>query len=156
MRHFMLFTVLASAILNHTAYAFGDFPLASCKSNNGTITERSGINTEHALIKGMITKADIQEYCERDPGGSTVAYGGKLTIAQCVNSMFQRVAKDEMFALANCKTGHLKFRYGTSPEKAVKFPLHRDADTSCASGMPPMIQQFQLLCPAAAAKWKVQ
>ena len=156
MRHVILLTTILGAIASHSAHAFGDFPLASCKSNNGTITEKSGINTERALIKGMITKADIQEYCERDPGGSTIAHGGKLTVTQCVTSMYQRVAKDEMYALANCNTGYLKFRYGTSPEKNVKFPLNRDFDTSCASGMPPLIEQFRLLCPAAAARWKVQ
>jgi hypothetical protein len=61
------------------AAAAGDFPVASCKTWNGTVVELSGINTSTAIMRGIITRADIQEYCERDPGGETKAYGGKLT-----------------------------------------------------------------------------
>ena len=67
-------TTLAIALLtfaNLPARAAGDFPLASCKGWNGTVVERDGIDTTHATMRGIVTKADLQEYCERDPGGKT-------------------------------------------------------------------------------------
>jgi len=42
MRQVILLTAILNAIVSHSAHAFGDFPLASCKSNNGTITENQG------------------------------------------------------------------------------------------------------------------
>ena len=71
----------------NVAYAAGDFPLASCKGWNGTIVESSGVNSQSAVIRGIVTKADVQEYCERDPGGVTKQYGGKLTAGQCVSQV---------------------------------------------------------------------
>lgn len=62
----------------------GDFPIASCKSWNGTVVERSCIDTSRAVLKGIVTKADNQEDCERDPGGVTVQHGGNLSVSQCV------------------------------------------------------------------------
>jgi hypothetical protein len=137
------------------AFAFGDFPLASCKSHDGTITEKSGINTSKALIKGMITKADIQEYCERDPGGSTITYGGKETFAMCVEKIYREEKDTQLIAIANCSTQVLTFRDGNNQEVKVRFPLAPNADQSCASGMPPLISQFKILCPAAANRLKM-
>jgi len=133
-------------LLSLPVYASGDYPVASCKSWNGTITEKSGINSRNALIKGSVTKADVQEYCERDPGGMTKQYGGKLTVEQCVAKTQQEIGKVDLVTKANCSTGTLVFQYGSRPPTSVRFPLGADANQSCASGMPPLIEQFKILC----------
>jgi len=127
------------------AYAFGDYPLASCAGNDGTIVEKTGVNTDRAYIKGIITKADMQEYCGRDPGGITRNFGGKLTVRQCVEKEYRK-KKDTYFeTTANCAAKTLSFRYNGKLDRSVRFPLSSDADTSCASGMPPLISQFVVL-----------
>ena len=138
-----------------SAFAFGDFPLASCKSHDGTIIEKSGVNTSKALIKGIITKADIQEYCERDPGGSTIQYGGKETVAMCVEKIYRKEKDKQLIATANCSTQVLTVRDYNNKEVQVRFPLAPNADQSCASGMPPLVSQFKILCPAAANRLKM-
>ena len=145
-----LLSVMPSAI------AFGDFPLASCKSHGGTIVEKSGTNTANALIRGIVTKADLQEYCDRDPGGITILNAGKLTISQCVTQLQQETRKVEISSTANCNTGVLNFLYDKGAAVRVKFPLAPNSDTSCASGMPPLIAQFKIMCPNASAQWGIQ
>jgi peptidoglycan hydrolase-like protein with peptidoglycan-binding domain len=131
-------------------YAAGDYPVASCKSWNGTITEKSGINSKSATLRGIVTKADIQEYCDRDPGGMTRNYGGKLTPEQCVLQIQNEIGRVDLATTADCNSGALIFRYGSRPPTTVQFPLGPHADNSCASGTPPLIEQFKLLCPAWA------
>jgi hypothetical protein len=138
-----------------TALAAGDFPVASCKSWNGTVVEREGIDSAKASMRGIITKADLQEYCERDPGGETKQYGGKLTIAQCVNRYLGKEKDTQLVAEANCRTGTISFRYGNQATRA-RFPMSPDADTTCASGMPPLMAQFKMLCPSAARRLRVE
>lgn len=58
--------------------------------------------------------------------------------------------------LANCRAGTVVFTYGDGKPARAKFPLGVDADTSCASGMPPLVEQFKMLCPAAAKRLKVE
>ena len=130
--------------------AAGDFPVASCKIWNGTVVEKSGINTQRATLKGVVTKADVQEYCERDPGGMRA--GGKLTVEQCISQIQQEIGRVELITTANCNAGTLTFRYGARAPEHAQFPLSKFADTSCASGMPPLIEQFKMLCPTAASR----
>ncbi|WP_296335511.1 hypothetical protein [Reyranella sp.] len=91
------------------------------------------------------------EYAVRDPGGTTTRAGGKLTVAQYFESLRKEVGT-RLLATANCRTGELQFHYGTRPPRKVKFPLPPGTDESCASGMPPLIEQFRLLCPTSASK----
>ena len=152
-------TTLAIATLAFTTlpvWAAGDFPLASCKGWNGTVVERDGIDTTHATMRGIVTKADLQEYCERDPGGETKQFGGKLTTAQCVVNYLRSEGRATMAAEANCRAGTVSYRYGDRQAAKARFPLGADGDTSCASGNPPMIEQFKMLCPAAAKRLKVE
>lgn len=146
---------LGSGLSAGSALAAGDFPVASCKSWNGTVVERSGTDSSAAMMKGIVTKADVQEYCERDPGGETQQYEGKLTTAQCVRKYQRQEARSELTASANCRTGTVRFRYGSRVSSA-RFPLGPEADTSCASGMPPLIAQFKMLCPSAARRWNIE
>ncbi|MDO9425199.1 MAG: hypothetical protein Q7T93_00020 [Methylobacterium sp.] len=138
-----------------TSLAAGDFPVASCKSWNRTVVERNGIDPARASMRGIVTKADLQEYCERDPGGETKFYGGKLTTAQCVAGHLRKEART-MASEADCKAGTVVFSYGEGQPTRAKFPLGAAADTSCASAMPLLVEQFKMLCPAAAKRLMVE
>ena len=137
--------------------AFGlDFPVASCKSWNGTVVAIDGVDTAKASMQGVVTKPDIQEYCQRDPGGETRESGGRLTKAQCVDNYVREVGRPELAAEANCRMGAISFRYAGKQPVRTRFPMSADADTSCASGMPPLVSQFRMLCPAAANRMKIE
>lgn len=148
-------TSIVASVLNYfagfSAWAAGDYPI-SCKSWSGTVTERSGLDTDSARMRGAIMKADIQEYCERDPGGETKASGGRLTLAQCVKKYVGQERGVELVSQANCRTGTIIFHYGTRTTDRTRFPLGADADTSCASPLSNLIPQFKVLCPHAARR----
>ena len=146
-------TCVAAALWTSVAFAAGDFPMASCAGWNGTVTEREGIDTARASMAGIVTKADLQEYCERDPGGETRANGGRSTKARCVNRLLPETRTAKSTSRADCRTGRISYSYGGREPVVARFPLARDADTSCASGMPPVIEQFRMLCPAAAKRF---
>lgn len=131
------------------AWSASDFPLASCKGWNGTVTERDGIDMARVAMRGVVTKADLQEYCERDPGGETKQHGGKLTKAQCVDGYLRTEMKAVLSVEANCRAGTVSYRVGRGQPMQARFPLGADADSSCASGIPPLAEQFKMLCPTA-------
>ncbi|WP_262298146.1 hypothetical protein [Microvirga sesbaniae] len=135
--------------------ASGSFPVASCAGWSGTAVEQDGIDTPSATMTGMVTKADLQEYCERDPGGETKQNGGKLTVAQCVAKYQKEEGRTVLTSKANCRTGTIEFRYGNNAPQRARFPLKDDEDTSCASGKPPLIAQFVIMCPTAARRMKL-
>ena len=82
--------------------------------------------------------------------------GGKLTKVQCVDNYVKEVGTTELFSEANCAAGTVLFRYGARSPSRARFPLRPDADTSCASGMPPLVAQFKMLCPAAAERFRLE
>lgn len=141
--------------LSPSAYA-ADFPLASCSGWNATLVQRTGVDSKQAIITGIVTQADFAEYCERDPGGETTRYGGKLTVEQCISQYQQQIGNQTYRSIANCSTRALTFFAPKGKSQKISFPLAEDADTSCASGMPPLVQQFKLLCPTVAAKYKIE
>ena len=61
--------------------------------------------------------------------------------------------KDTFRSTANCSEGTLSFEPSAGEPLRVTFPLPENADVSCASGMPPLIEQFRLLCPQAAREF---
>ncbi|ARO28509.1 hypothetical protein NXC14_CH00501 [Rhizobium sp. NXC14] len=130
-----------------------DFPLASCAGWNGTLVSMTGTDSSTAVMEGKVKQADFREYCERDPGGETIAHGGKLTVKQCVAAYTKTNGKDTYRSTANCRKGTLSFFPPGGEPLRVTFPLPEDA--SCASGMPPLIEQFSMLCPQAARKFKM-
>ena len=148
-------TLAALPFLVTPTLAAGDFPLASCKGWNGTVVERDGIDTARATMRGIVTKADLQEYCERDPGGETRAFGGKLTKAQCVAKYLPETSGIALSSRANCETGTVVYQYGDRPERRARFPLGPLVDASCASGIPPLREQFKVLCPSTAKRFRV-
>jgi hypothetical protein len=142
-----LVTVVLSVCPASPSLASGDFPRSSCKTWNGTVVAMSGVNTSRALMRGIITRADVQEYCDRDPGEETVQYGpGKLTIPQCVARYYRKLRNVKLLARADCARATLEFHDGGRVER-LKFPT---ADTSCSSGHSPLISQFNMLCPKQA------
>jgi uncharacterized protein len=88
------------------------FP-TSAKGEQATLIELNGVDTDHASAKGQITQADFLEFCQRDPGGETVQYGGKLTVRQCAQRE-QTTTHERTFASrANCKAKELTLWDGT-------------------------------------------
>jgi len=138
--------------LTTPSLAFGDFPHSSCKTWNGTVVAMSGIDTSHARMSGIITRADVKEYCDRDPGEETVQYGaGKLTIAQCVARYFRKLQHVKLLARADCARATVEFHDG---DRVVRLQLPAE-DTSCGSGHAPLLEQFRKLCPARAKELKI-
>ena len=143
--------VALSLCLASPSLAFGDFPHASCKTWNGTVVAISGVDTSNARMSGIITLADVQEYCDRDAGGETRRYGGRLTTAQCVSRYFRKLRHVKLVALADCARATLEFHDGDRVER-LQFPTK---DTSCGSGHSPLISQFNKLCPTRARELKM-
>jgi hypothetical protein len=125
----------------------GSFPLASCTGWDGTTTGIEGVNTGAAKMQGRITRADIQEYCNRDPGDETIPHQGKLTIPQCVTKYVRQTANISLFAGADCVLGDVSYSINGKLSGATHFPMAPAADNSCASGIPPLVAQFKVLCP---------
>lgn len=140
-------TLVASSF---SAFASGDFPLASCAGWNGSIVDKIGVGSADAHLLGLVTAGDLLEYCERDPGGSTIANGGTQTVTDCLNELKATEENVVLKTTANCRTGELSFQYGNNTPRTAVFPLDDYADTSCASGLLPLIQQYELLCQVPA------
>lgn len=130
-----------------TAVNLGEFPIASCKSWDGTVTLLKGKNSRRALMAGFVSRANVREFCERDPGGETVAYGGKESVDQCIEKNYRSVENLRLTATADCAADEVTLRSGSTAFRHVRLPV---ADTSCASGNPPIIAEFKLMCPARA------
>ena len=107
-----IFAGLVVLVAAAPSRAAGDFPAASCKGWGGTIVYKHGVNTAHAVMRGMTTPADLREYCERDPGGETIQYGGTETVDQCVAIDMPLASSQSLSAEANCGTGAVTFRIG--------------------------------------------
>ncbi|RWX06039.1 hypothetical protein EHI42_32125 [Rhizobium hidalgonense] len=144
---------IALFTLSLSAAQAAEFPLASCAGWNGTLVSRSGTDSSAAVMEGNVNQANFQEYCERDPGGETRAHGGKLTVKQCVAMYTKENGRDTFRSTANCSEGTLSFEPSAGTPQSVTFPLPENSDVSCASGMPPLIEQFRLLCPQAAQEF---
>lgn len=123
-----------------------EFPLASCKGWNGTIVSASRKNTESAVIIGTVTRDNIKEYCVRtyDNGDGT---DKSALVTKCMRETITESAGANVSATANCLTGRMRFTDERGRTRDVQFPLAPDSDQSCASGMPPLIAQFAILCP---------
>jgi hypothetical protein len=100
-----LFTICAIPAFADDIGKPGSFPLSS-KGVQGTLNEIAGVDTHYARMLGSIAKADVLEYCERDPGSVTKANGGKMTLQQCVKA---NTPKEPLIGMsANCDNGRLK------------------------------------------------
>lgn len=146
----------------NSIYKSGSFPLASCKSWNGTITEIVGANTSKASMSGVVTREDVLEYCSRMQGDDEAKQ------AACLKEEATRLRGEfSLTSTADCSAGRIK----TTDEKEYQLRglggvwLNGDysltwqhvrsgklLDGSCASGAPPITEQFKLLCPAAVER----
>ena len=156
-------TIYLLSLLNCVTADARDFPLASCKSANGTIIQMSGTNTDHATMVGTVTAPDAMEYCDRDPGGETTANGGPKTVEACVAEYLKRENGAQYRAIANCPQhilesnagrGMERFRLVRNDEGAFAWGSIRTGRTlgnSCGDGTPPLFEQFKILCPREAS-----
>lgn len=156
MRHCSVLAMAMLTVSSGSAWAAGDYPLASCSGWGATIIDIVGVDGRNARMEGAITKADMREFCDRDPGGETVQYGGALTTDQCAEKYWAQERNVTMTTTADCGKGQLVFMQNGHEPQSVRFPLGPDADTSCASGMPPFMAQFRIVCPMAAARLGVE
>jgi len=132
-----------------------------------TIVAVSGLDTASALAIGQIQDANLHEYCNRDPGGITIRYGGSMSISQCVAQMAREMGGRKFSSSANCPyklvTVHWGPTYrlvsktwndGYEPGRGYWDYVWRDSskgvtlDGSSASGAPTVSSTFEMLCPS--------
>jgi hypothetical protein len=134
-----------------------EFPLSS-KGWQVTVTKMEGQNTSKALAIGKVTPENAKEYCERDPGGETKEYGGKLTKDQCVEKVLKGEKGKLYSASADCPRKTIKTSWGgtftvVGMDQFGQY-IWRNIrtgevlDGSNASGAPIVGEQFKMLCPA--------
>jgi hypothetical protein len=135
-----------------------DFPL-SIKSWQATVIRLEGVNTSKALAVGQVRYPNAKEYCERDPGGITTRYDGKLSQEQCIQDVLRQEQSKLYSASADCSRKVLLSHIGSftllgQSDQGFKHNVWRHnvtgqvLDGSNASGAPLLDAQFQLLCPA--------
>jgi hypothetical protein len=132
----------------------------SIKGWQATLIRLEGVNTSKALAVGQVRYQNAKEYCERDPGGITKRYGGRLTNEQCIQEVLRQEQGKLYSASADCPRKILLSHIGSftligqTNESGFRQNLWRNnvtgqiLDGSNASGAPLLDSQFQLLCPA--------
>jgi len=162
---FLLAFLFPMDSVNVAAHA-GDnsFPVSS-KGVQATIVAVSGRNTSQALAIGQVQNANLWEYCNRDPGGMTTRYGGRMSISQCVKAMNREVGGTKYSARANCPQGTVSGHLGTYKLLSKKYDGMMDGirftkyvwsdensgdvlDGSEASGAPTVTDTYRMLCPS--------
>ena len=141
----------------------GSFPLGG-KGWSATLLSLNGPDTKAASMTGRVMDGDAKEYCERDPGGMTVAYGGSLTVDQCVRQIVQSEGATLFTASADCIEKTMTSTHGRYVFVGVDHqffePQWRSEsnnevlDGSGASGAAVLTAQFALLCPTVARAWR--
>jgi hypothetical protein len=150
--------ILFSPFHNYKTFA-DELPISS-KGWQATIIRLEGKNTSKALAVGEVKYDNAKEYCDRDPGGETKQYGGKLTKEQCIQKVL-REEKGKLYSVsADCPRRTLTNDFGTftlmgqSSKMGFRQNVWRNnvtgeiLDGSNASGAPVIDEQFKLLCPA--------
>ncbi len=132
------------------------FPTGS-KGEQATLSQIDGVDTDRASAEGRFTQGDLQEYCERDPGGMTIQHGGKLTIGQCIQEVGANRRHRTLKSSANCKAKHVTLWDGTwrflkYEEFGITWLDPKGAVTEPYAGTVAAEAQFQLLCPNTFAR----
>ncbi|MCJ2023986.1 hypothetical protein [Methylobacterium sp. J-067] len=107
-------------------------------------------------MRGITTKADMQEYCERDSGVVIGHYGGKSTKAHRLECCLRTGSRAPLSADANRRNGTGGYRAGDGGTMRFWSPPGPNGVTAHASRNPPMIEQFKMLRPTAAARPEVE
>ncbi|WP_108396917.1 hypothetical protein [Devosia submarina] len=129
----------------------------SSKGPSASIVELNGVGTDNATLQARVSDVGAREYCERDPGGMTTAYGGSLTLEQCVQQTINADFAANLFASADCSRGLLKDASGRTLQYVGKdefgtarwFDLDaREEIGSCgACNDAASTSQFEAMCP---------
>lgn len=107
-------------------------------------------------MRGITTKADVQECCERDSGVVIGHYDGKSTKAHRLECCLQTGARAPPSADANRRNGTGGYRAGDGGTMRFRSPPDPNGVMAHASRNPPMIEQFKLLRLIAAARLEVE
>lgn len=140
----------------------GVYPLASCSSWDGTVTQIGGLGTSAATMSGTVRGSDALEYCERDPARVMRRDAGRADVRQCVDSVLRRTRGMWFAAQANCERHELETVRGRELGVFHLVPVRGQTlwrslnskivhEKTCAEGTPPLYRQFAMLCPAQAA-----
>src|SRR5690606_23114516 len=87
----------------------GDFALKTgYRDWNATVTSLEGVNSTAATMTGAVTRADVDEYCERTDGGD---YGSK---SACVAEVLKLDGGKTYVTTANCPAGTLSSSWGAN------------------------------------------
>jgi len=158
MRLFFLLSSIVFSIYGNCVFAYGDYPLPICHANGATIIDIGGINTDKAFIKGVVTKADLYEYCERQHRGESEINEGnaaiRLKIKQCVDQEYAEKRNIKYMATANCFKGTMRTDSGGSQLK-LKFPDPILESLGCSAEYQYVVQ-FKTLCPQMAKRLKIK
>lgn len=135
---------------------------------NATLTSLTGVDTAEAAMSGRVTRADAQEFCERDPNGDSARSSVDECVSATLASETAEGATGAHMASADCVAGTLSssdwgdFRL-TGTEKrhegsATLHPVFINPEggqaLGNAGGEYPVTAMFEILCPARAAAWK--
>ncbi len=153
----LLISLLVSFACGGQKANAAEFPLSS-KAWQATVVKIDGINSSNAMAVGEVKAANAEEYCERDPGGETTQYGGKLTKEQCIQKVLTKEKGKLYSASADCPRKTIRTSWDETFTAIGKdsFGNHiwrnifsgKVLDGSNASGAPVVEGQFRLLCQA--------
>jgi len=157
---------------NPTLGAGSGFPLASCKGPNATLTSIINIDSANAIMKGTMKEPDIKEYCERMYQVGEPLRKCVLEMEPMIGHTFTAAAnckKRSITSLRNTKRETLELRVkgilkGQASGKDYEIPDWelRSLDSGqtfgyvCGYGTPPLIGQFQMLCPEESERMIVE
>jgi hypothetical protein len=131
------------------------FPTSS-KGVQATLTSIDGVDTDHASATGVMTPADFLEYCERDPGGETRQYGGKLSIKQCATRERAASAERTLVSKADCKAKTITLWDGRwrflSYDVSITWKNPKGEVEEPWAGTSAVDAQFERLCPNTYAR----
>lgn len=138
--------VLVATCFYSSAVHALDYPVASCKSWDGTITGTRNLGTTNAEMVGKVTSDDILEYCRRQFRPDQ--------INDCMNDNEIRVQTAQLYTIANCKDYTINFIYKDALNNYTTKANFRTKpqNLSCAGNLPPVIKQFIYLCPRESSE----
>jgi hypothetical protein len=108
----LVFFALAQQTLAPGFAIAAELPLSS-KGWQSTVVKIEGVNTSKALAVGEVRRPNAAEYCERDPGGMTKKYGGKLTKEQCIERVLREEKGKLYSASADCPRKTILTEFGS-------------------------------------------
>ncbi len=119
------------------------------------VTAINDVDSEKATMVLEVTNDDAAEYCQRDPGGETVQYGGKLTVDQCISKVMGVEEYKNYTVEADCLnkglTGHDGHTYHITGLDDVNSPVWYDENDQyelIPAASETLTVHFAYLCPS--------